>query len=82
MPTVAQLTEELRCRLPTLVDINNRARPEFTTLFDKIVSWDPNVSRNYEALFEWINLLAKAEREPYRNAFEIRLPKGLAGVAG
>jgi hypothetical protein len=82
MPTVVQLTEELRHRLRTLADINGHVRPEFTALFDKIVSWDPNVSSNYEALFEWIALQVKAEKAPYRNAFEVRLPKGLAGVPG
>ena len=67
MPTVAQLTKELKDSLPTLSDVNGNQRPEFGQVFDLIKKNDPSVAENYEHLFEWISLLLRTHRVPFRN---------------
>lgn len=81
MPLVAQLTEELRDRLPGL-RINGKTRPEFPKLFDAIVEHDPDVKDNYERFFEWLGLLGKVQRNPFRRALRVEIEPDLAAVVG
>jgi hypothetical protein len=77
MPTVAQLTKELRINLPKLRDEYDQCRPEFSQLFDLIASYDKSVKENYERFFEWISLLIKAQTEPFRNLIKINVNSSL-----
>lgn len=81
MPSVAELTCELRRRLPTIHDDNGQARPEFAKLCEKIVEWDQTTAANYERLFDWLSLLRRAEMDPFRHGLRTLLPEELAGVA-
>lgn len=67
MPTVADLTRELRLRLCHVPDVNNRVPPEFAEVFDRIAQVDAEVAKNYERFFEWIALILKARQRPFRN---------------
>jgi hypothetical protein len=66
MPTVAELTQELKKRLPALLDVNGVKRREFGQIFDLIEANDPLAANNYERFFEWISLLCKVHKEPFR----------------
>jgi hypothetical protein len=77
MPTVAQLTKELKARLPKLRDVNGRCRDEFVQIFDLIKIYDTSVDTNYERFFEWIYLLIKAQTEPFRNLIKINVDTSL-----
>ena len=72
MPTVAQLTKELKARLPELRDINDKCCPEFVQIFDLIESHDKSVGTNYERFFEWIKLLADVQKDPFQRLIEIK----------
>jgi NAD-dependent SIR2 family protein deacetylase len=65
MPLVAQLTEELRDRLPDVHDVNGNTRSEFPALFEAIAHHDDEVTRNYERFFEWLALMGQVQREPF-----------------
>lgn len=80
MPTVAELTERLWQKMPTVKDINGRTRPEFAELVNKIACWDTSVRNNYEAFLEWIALLMKIEKYPYNNGVEVRLEDDLISI--
>ncbi len=82
MPSVAELTKELRDRLLGLRDINGKTRPEFPKLFDAIVEHDPDVKDNYERFFEWLGLLGKVQRNPFRRALRVEIEPDLAAVVG
>lgn len=82
MPMVAQLTKELRCRLPSCRDINKKERPDFAQLFDTIAAHDPNVETNYERFFEWLVLLKDVQRNPFRNVIRVEMEPSFATVAG
>jgi len=73
LPTVATLTDQLKKRLPRLGDVNRKIRPGFKKLFDQICRYDPQVSANYERLFEWIDYLLKAQRDPFARVTRIKL---------
>jgi hypothetical protein len=77
MPTVVGLTNKLRENLPNLRDVNGNIRLEFGDAFDYIAARDPSVAEDYERFFEWIELLTKAGKEPFRKAFEIKVPTNL-----
>lgn len=67
MPTVAQLTKELRCQLP---------------LFDTIATYDPAINDNYERFFGWLMLLRRVQMDPFRKAIQIKMEPSLATTAG
>jgi hypothetical protein len=73
LPTVDQLTKQLRTRLPELSDVNGIHRPEFGEVFDLIEVYDPLVRRNYERFFEWIKLLLDSQKEPFRKVIETKI---------
>jgi hypothetical protein len=77
MPTVAQLTKELKTRLPELRDVYDKCRPGFSQAFDLIASYDTSAGENYERFFEWIYLLIKAQTEPFRNLIKINVDPSL-----
>jgi hypothetical protein len=82
MPTVAQVTNELRQRLPNLFDVNGQRRPEFGDVFDFIAAQDPYVANDYERLFEWIRLVLDGHREPFRKIINIEIrPSLIDGMA-
>lgn len=80
MPTVADLTKELRQRLPRLPDVNGNIRPEFAQLFDFIQQQDPSVAENYENFFKWINVLVNVQTDPFRNIIRLNLSAQLTGA--
>jgi hypothetical protein len=82
MPSVADLTKEMRRQLPGLRDVNDNIRPEFRKLFDAIAEHDSDVKDNYERFFEWLDLLSKVQRNPFRRALRVEIESGLAAAAG
>src|SRR6478672_2785894 len=82
LPSVAQMTRELRERLPDLKDINGRQRPEFPALFDAIARNDREVTRNYERFFEWLAMLVRGQRDPFNRIVRLDLGPDLAQAAG
>ena len=81
MPSVAELTERLAHCLPQLCDINGNERPEFQQLFDAIANYDPEVKKNYERFFEWLDLLIKTQKAPFKGAFAVKGPSNWTDVA-
>jgi hypothetical protein len=77
MPLVAQLTGELRHRLPDVHDINGRSRPEFPLLFETIAQHDEEVAKNYERFFEWLALMRQGQREPFCKLVSWLRPPGI-----
>lgn len=77
MPTVAELTIELRKGLQQLQDKDGTYRPEFSQIFELIESCDKSVGTNYERFFEWIHLLLKVQKEPFRNLIKIKVNSSL-----
>jgi len=77
LPTVDQLTKQLRTRLPELSDVNGIHRPEFGEVFNLIEAYDPLVGRNYERFFEWIKLLLDCQKEPFRKIIETKISAAL-----
>lgn len=71
MPTVRELTKELRGRLPDLCDVNGIRSPEFGQIFDLLAEKDPSVAGNYERFFEWIKLLLDVHKDPFRRIVKI-----------
>jgi hypothetical protein len=66
LPTIAQLTKVLKDGLPTLTDVNGKHWPEFKEIFDLIEKNDDSVANNYERFFEWISLLLRVAKDPFR----------------
>lgn len=58
MPTVTELTSDLRNRLRAI-------RLEFEQVFALIEKDDPSVAQNYERFFEWLHLLLKVCSVPF-----------------
>jgi NAD-dependent SIR2 family protein deacetylase len=81
MPLVAQLTGELRHRLPDVHDINGRSRPEFPLLFETIAQHDEEVAKNYERFFEWLALMRQGQREPFCKLVSFKLEQRLVTAA-
>jgi len=81
MPSVVSLTKQLRCQLPSVQDVNGRIRPEFTELFDTICKYDPQVSKNYERFFEWVEYLLKTQKDPFSRVTKIKLSYPLIEAA-
>jgi hypothetical protein len=81
MPLVAELTDELRRRLPDVRDINGHKRPEFLALFEAIALHDDEVSKNYERFFEWLALLHQGQIEPFRRVMGFKLEQRLVTAA-
>ncbi len=77
MPTVAQLTNELKHSLLTLPDVNGIHRPEFKEIFDLIEKNDDSVANNYERFFEWISLLLRVNEDPFRKLVHTTLPPSM-----
>jgi len=73
MPTVAQLTKELRNQLP----IHHQ---EFGQIFNLIEARDPSIAENYERFFEWIKLLLDVHKEPFRNVIQTNIDESLIQV--
>jgi len=82
MPMVAQLTKELRKRLPDLPDVNGVCHPEYGQLYDLIEAQDPLVAQNYERFFEWVRLILDVRREPFRQLIETKLEPSLIEAMG
>ncbi|MEW6298517.1 MAG: hypothetical protein AB1671_12345 [Thermodesulfobacteriota bacterium] len=82
MPTVAQLTKELRCRLPSCRDINGKQRPDFAQLFETIAAHDRDVKTNYERFFEWLVLLCRVQMDPFKKVIRVKVKQSLATAAG
>jgi len=81
MPTVADLTKELRQRLPDLRDMNGKRGADFPRLFDRIARLDPTASCNYERFFQWIEFLFKARVEPFGQIVELKIGSRLVDAA-
>jgi len=82
MPTVAQLTKELKNSLPTLLDVNGVQRPEYGEVFDlfeKNSGWD---AKNYEKFFEWINALLEVNKDAFRNVIHTKIAPLLIDAMG
>jgi hypothetical protein len=77
MPTVAQLTRELRNQLPILPDTNDTQRREFGQVFELFEASDPSVAENYERFFEWINLILEIHKDPFRKLIHTTIPQSL-----
>lgn len=75
LPLVAQLTKELRARLPDVRDINGEGGAEFSELFDALAAYEPEIEQNYERFFEWLIFLAKAQMGPFSKAVTFKLDK-------
>ena len=73
MPTVAELTRELRGRLPELSDVNGKPRHEFGEVFDLIERYDPCVAEDYERFFDWMKLVLDTRREPFRRLIDTKI---------
>jgi hypothetical protein len=80
LPTVAELTRDLRKQLPTLPGPDGVIRPEFGQVFDLIQTYDSSVAKNYERFFEWINLLLNVQKEPFRKIIITDIPGSLIEV--
>ncbi len=65
MPTVSELTKELRNILHELPDVNGKLRPEFKCLFELITEVDKSVEENYEKFFKWLYLLNESQKKPF-----------------
>lgn len=77
MPLVAQLTKELRDRLPDVRDINGEQRAEFPDLFDALAEYEPEIRSNYESFFEWLTFLLQGQTGSFRKAVTFRLDQRL-----
>jgi hypothetical protein len=82
LPSVVQLTTELRSRLATLRDVNGVHRPEFAELFNQIMTYDQDVVHNYERFFEWLKFLGQVQRNPWSGAVRIAIEQRLAEAVG
>lgn len=65
MPTVADLTRELKEQLQNLPDINGQRTVGFAKLFSAIEQIDADVGFNYERFFQWIDFLHKVQTDPF-----------------
>jgi hypothetical protein len=81
MPTVADLTAELRRHLPALRDVNGNRRAGFARLFDRIARLDPAAACNYERFFQWIEFLCKARAEPFAQIVELKMSSRILDAA-
>lgn len=81
MPTVADLTAELRRQLPELRDVNGKRRAGFARLFDRIACLDPAAACNYERFFQWIEFLRKAQAEPFAQIVELKMSSRILDAA-
>ena len=81
LPTVANLTQDLRKNLLTLSDNNGAPRPEFGELFEFIARIDPTVEGNYELFFEWVRLLLDVQKEPFRKIIIAKISDSLIEAA-
>ena len=77
MPLIAQLTTELRDRLPDTSDMNGERRAEFRDLFDAIAEFEPGVRYNYERFFEWLRFLRQGQSGSFRKAVTFNLDQRL-----
>lgn len=77
MPTVAQLTQELKCSLSTLLDENAVQRPEFREVFDLFEKNSGSDADNYEKFFEWINTLLEVQKTAYRDVIHTNIATSL-----
>lgn len=77
MPLVAQLTKELRDRLPHVRDINGKRHPEFLELFDALAEYEPEIRCNYERFFVWLSFLFQAQTGSFRKAVYFKLDERL-----
>lgn len=82
MPMVAQLTRDLRKRLPEIPDVNGVRHPENGQLYDLIESQDPLVATNYERFFEWIKLILSVRKKPFNQLIETKIGPSLIEVIG
>lgn len=74
MPTVADLTKKLKDILHELPDVNGSPRPEFRCLFERVAVVDPSVKGDYERFFEWLYLLNKVQKAPFRELLDPKIP--------
>lgn len=81
MPLVAELTKELRNRLPGVRDINGNLRSEFADLFDALTEYDCEIRNNYERFFEWLMLLVRGQSGSFRHVVSFRLEQRLISAA-
>lgn len=77
MPLVAELTKELRDRLPDVRDINGARRAEFIDLFDALAEYEPEIRCNYERFFEWLSFLLQGQTGSFRKAVTFSLDQRL-----
>lgn len=81
LPLVAQLTRELRARLPEVRAFGVKGGAEFSELFDALASYEPELEQNYERFFEWLIFLGKAQMGPFSKAVTFNLDKRLADAS-
>ena len=81
LPNVADLTREMRKRLPELKDETGGVCTAFPDLFDFIACHDPGSRNNYERFFEWIALIRRVKEHPFRKLTTLNLPPHLSEAA-
>jgi NAD-dependent SIR2 family protein deacetylase len=81
MPLVAQLTTELRDRLPYIRDINGERRTEFLDLFNALAEYEPGIRSNYERFFEWLRFLVQGQSGSFKKAVTFSLDQRLVDAA-
>ena len=79
MPMIAQLTKQLRERLPEIPDLEGIVRPEFAEVFDFIKEHDKSIADNYEKFFEWISLLLLLhdQAKPFHKIIKVQIERPL-----
>lgn len=80
-PNVADLTREMRKRLPRIKDETGVDCTAFRELFDFIACHDPESRNNYERFFEWISLIRRVKEHPFRKLTTLNLPPHLSEAA-
>ena len=80
MPTIKDLTQCIRERLPYLKDVNGKKG--FEKLFDTLAGIDPDVNNNYERFFEYLQLITRATGDREKHLFTVSLSADLLDRAG
>lgn len=70
MPTVVELTRDLRTRIESFPDFDDIPVSGFSERFREIFrfleNYDRTVAINYERLFDWIHLILAVQKNPFR----------------
>ncbi len=80
MPTIKDLTQCIRERLPYWKDVNGKKG--FEKLFDTLAGIVPDVKNNYEKFFEYLQLITRATGDREKHLFTVSLSDKLLDRAG